>query len=127
MRSLNVDYIQQFTGVSEKPESYRELANNFEWAKSELDQDVEGHAYDECNDFLDSMLAGKRGKAIVECGCNLGCNLHRYAANNRCIGVDFSRTGLDKIPTEPSGANDGLPVSRRFFHSLALLSLACKY
>ena len=51
MRSLKVDYSKQFSGVGEKPESYRELADNFEWAKREVDQDVEGHIYDECNDL----------------------------------------------------------------------------
>lgn len=103
MRSLSVDYNKQFTGVSEKPESYRELADNFEWAKREVDQDVEGHSYDECNDFLDSILAHQRGKTIVECGCGLGRNLHRYAADNRCIGVDFSSTGLQKIRQRGTG------------------------
>ncbi len=103
MRSLQVDYGKQFAGVEEKPESYQELADNFEWAKRDVDQDVEGHTYNECNTFLDDLLAHERGKVVVECGCGLGRNLHRYARDNRCIGVDFSTTGLRKIRQRGTG------------------------
>ena len=47
MRSLKVDYSKQFSGLEEKPESYQELANNFGWAKREVDQDLEGYIHDE--------------------------------------------------------------------------------
>jgi ubiquinone/menaquinone biosynthesis C-methylase UbiE len=103
MRSLHVDYSEQFVGVAEKPDSYHELADNFEWAKRDVDQDVEGHTYDECNNYLDSLLAHETGKVIVECGCGLGRNLHRYASRNQCVGVDFSTTGLRKIRLRATG------------------------
>ena len=103
MRSLKVNYSEQFVGVDEKPDSYRELADNFEWAKRDVDQDVEGHKYDECNYYLDSMLADVSDKIIVECGCGLGRNLHRYAFRNRCFGIDFSTTALRKISYRATG------------------------
>ncbi len=103
MRSLSVVYNKQFTRVSEKPESYRELADNLEWAKREVDQDVEGHYYDGCNDYLDSILAQQRGKTVVECSCVHGRNLDRYAADNRCIGLDFNSSGLQKIRQRGTG------------------------
>jgi len=103
MRSLHVDYSEQFVGIAEKPDSYHELADQFEWAKRDVDQDVEGHTYDECNKYLDSILAHETGKVIVECGCGLGRNLHRYARRNRCVGVDFSKTGLRKIRLRATG------------------------
>jgi len=97
MRSLKVNYKDQFEGVEEKPKSYHELADKFEWAKRDVDQDMEGHIYNECNGFLDFHLANQVDKVIVECGCGLGRNLHRYSRENKCIGVDFSSTGLQKI------------------------------
>ena len=103
MRSLHVDYSEQFVGIAEKPDSYRELADQFEWAKRDVDQDIEGQTYDECTNYLDSLLARETGKIIVECGCGLGRNLHRYARRNRCVGVDFSSTGLRKIRLRGTG------------------------
>ena len=90
-------------GSIKKPDSYRELADHFEWAKREPWQDVQGHVYDECNVFLDRILAGETDKVIVEGGCGQGRNLHRYAGVNRCIGVDFSTTCLTKIASYGSG------------------------
>lgn len=103
MRSLYVDYGEQFPGIENKPGSYKVLADKFEWAKRGVEQDLEGQFYNECNVHLDAILKHETGKIIVECGCGLGRNLHRYAKANTCIGVDFSTTGLAKIQSYGSG------------------------
>lgn len=113
MRSLQVDYSEQFEGVSEKPDSYRDLADNFEWSKRDVDQDMEGHTFDECNNYLDAILMREQDKVIVECGCGLGRNLHRYAKNNRCLGLDFSTTCLRKIRHRATGVE---PVNADMRH-----------
>jgi SAM-dependent methyltransferase len=103
MRSLYVDYTEQFPGIGHKPGSYKVLADRFEWAKRGVEQDLEGQYYNECTAQLDALLQGQKGKVIVECGCGLGRNLHRYARDNTCIGLDFSTTGLAKIRGYASG------------------------
>jgi SAM-dependent methyltransferase len=103
MRSLQIDYSEQFAGLDRKPDSYSELADRYEWAKRDVDQDIEGHLYDECNDYLDAILESERDRVIVECGCGLGRNLHRFADANICIGIDFSTTCLQKIQKYGSG------------------------
>lgn len=103
MRSLYVDYTEQFPGIENKPGSYKVLADRFEWAKRGVEQDLEGQFYNECAAQLDAILLREKGRVIVECGCGLGRNLHRYARDNTCIGLDFSTTGLAKIRRYGSG------------------------
>jgi len=102
MRSLKVNYKDQFEGVEEKPKSYHELADKFEWAKRDVDQDMEGHIYNECNGFLDFHLANQVDKVIVECGCGLGRNLHRYskrinASVSILVQLDYKKFGCLRL------------------------------
>ena len=97
MRTLKVDYSALFDGLEGKPDSYRVLADNYEWPKRDVEKHIAGRRFDQFQDYLNGLLANARGKTIVECGCGPGGNLIRFGADNRCIGLDFSLTALRKI------------------------------
>ena len=97
MRTLKVDYSSLFAGLNGRPDSYRVLADEYEWVDRDVQKHAEGLRFDEFQGFLDQQLAGEKGTVIVECGCGLGGNLVRFSRNNHCVGVDFSMTALRKI------------------------------
>lgn len=98
MESLKVDYSDLFVGLDGKPDSYREIADKYAWAKRDVEQHVLTFHYDEFNThFLREILECERGKVVVECGCGLGGNILPYAGEHRCIGVDYSQVALKKI------------------------------
>ncbi|MBT5330017.1 MAG: class I SAM-dependent methyltransferase [Gemmatimonadetes bacterium] len=98
MQSLKVNYSGIFAGLTKKPNSYREISDNYEWAKRDVEQHIDQYYYDDFNQgYLKRELAGQEGKLVVECGCGLGGNLIPYARRHRCIGFDFSRVALGKL------------------------------
>jgi ubiquinone/menaquinone biosynthesis C-methylase UbiE len=98
MQSLKLKYSKLFAGLDGKPDSYREIADQYEWAEREVRQHVEQYRYDDFNaEYLPDLLNGERGKIVVECGCGLGGNILPFADRHRCIGVDYSKVALKKL------------------------------
>ena len=98
MRSLRVKYSGLFQGLEKKPDSYRVIADQYEWKKRDVKQHIEGYRYDEFNSrFLPDILQDATNKVIVECGCGLGANLIPFKKKNKCIGLDYSLTALNKL------------------------------
>ena len=98
MQSLKLKYSKLFAGLDSKPDSYREIADHYEWAEREVRQHVEQYRYDDFNaEYLPDLLNGESGKVVVECGCGLGGNILPFATRHRCIGVDYSKVALKKL------------------------------
>lgn len=98
MQSLKLNYSKFFPGLDKKPDSYRHLADTYEWAQREVGQHAERYRYDDFNaEYLRDLLGTGSSKLVVECGCGLGGNSLPYAQQHRCIGVDFSGVALKKI------------------------------
>ncbi len=98
MQTLKVNYSGLFAGLERKPNSYRVIADNYEWVKRDVEQHIDQYYYDDFNrNFLRRLLQRENGKVVVECGCGLGGNLIPYTAKHRCIGLDFSQVALGKL------------------------------
>jgi ubiquinone/menaquinone biosynthesis C-methylase UbiE len=98
MQSLKVKYSKLYAGLDKKPDSYRKMADNYEWAKREVGQHIDQYHYDEFNtEYLRRELENSRGKVVVECGCGPGGNLMPYIKRHQCIGFDFSKVALGKL------------------------------
>ena len=98
MQSLKLKYSKLFAGLDGKPDSYRDIADHYEWAERQVHQHVGQYRYDDFNArYLPELLDGESGKVIVECGCGLGGNILPYASKHRCIGIDYSGVALRKL------------------------------
>ena len=98
MQTLKVNYAKFFTGFDKKPESYRDLADNYEWARREVGEHLDQHHYDDFNsEYLRDLLGATSGKLVVECGCGLGGNIIPHAQRHRCVGIDYSGVALKKL------------------------------
>jgi ubiquinone/menaquinone biosynthesis C-methylase UbiE len=98
MQSLKVKYSKLYAGLDKKPDSYSTMADNYEWAKRDIDQHVDQYHYDEFNtEYLRKELESSSGKIVVECGCGPGGNLMPYVDRHQCIGFDFSQVALGKL------------------------------
>lgn len=108
MQSLKVNYPELFEGLDRKPDSYREIADQYEWTKRDSDKHVDQYRYDDFNTrYLKRILDGNSGKVVVECGCGPGGNLIPYTDKHTCIGLDYSRVALEKLRDHSSD----VPVS----------------
>ena len=108
MQSLKVNYPELFEGLDRKPDSYREIADQYEWTKRDSDKHVDQYRYDDFNTcYLKRILDGDSGKVVVECGCGPGGNLIPYTDKHTCIGLDYSRVALEKLRDHSSD----VPVS----------------
>lgn len=92
-----VDYSKLFHGLEHKPDSYKTIADNYEWERRDVENNYKGRIYDDFNAYLDNVIGDQEEKLIVECGCGLGPNLLRHKEKNFCIGFDFSKTALEKL------------------------------
>ena len=116
MRKLMINYSESFPGLKKKPESYKTIADNYEWKKREVEQNFRGRSYDYFNTYLDNVIGDQEDKVIVECGCGLGPNLLRYKEKNICVGFDFSKTALNKLQEY----TDKIKVTRTDISSLPM-------